>query len=176
MTPAALAQLGPFLLDSAPVVAASILGAAVVFTLAAKPVRLLRRARRVRQWSEGQRDIDALRCMSWQNFEVFAGDAFRRCGYRVEETGGGGSDNGVDLILHKAGRRIVVQCKHYKARVGAPVVREAVGVAVDHRAKGVYVVALGGFTKAAHAYAKGKPIRLIDGPGLLEIINKKRGV
>lgn len=175
MTPAALAQFYPLFLDSAPVVAASILGASVVFSLAAKPVRQLRRARRVRQWAEGQRDIDALRCMSWQNFEVFAGDAFRRCGYRVEETGGGGSDNGVDLLLHKQGRRIVVQCKHYKARVGAPIVREAVGVAVHYKARGVYVVALGGFTKAAHAYAKGKSIRLIDGPAMLEIINKKRG-
>lgn len=125
------------------------------------------------QWAAAQREIQHLRAMSWQQFEVYAAAAFEKAGWSVTVTGGGGADDGVDLMLQK-GRalRVVVSCKHYRSRVGAPVVRDAVGVAYHFKARGVYVVALGGFTKAAKEWAKGKPIKLIDGPALLRFMNR----
>lgn len=44
---------------------------------------------------------DALDDMSWREFEMLVGEAFRLQGYGVLETGGGGADGGVDLALSK---------------------------------------------------------------------------
>lgn len=126
-----------------------------------------------RQWAAAQRHIQHLRAMTWQQFEVYAAAAFEKAGWAVTITGGGGADDGVDLLLSKPrGLRVIVSCKHYKSRVGVSVVREAVGVAFHLKARGAYVVALGGFTKAAREYAKGKPIKLIDGAALLRFMNR----
>ena len=40
--------------------------------------------------------IDALNGMTWHEFEMLVGEAFRRTGYSVVETGGGGADGGGD--------------------------------------------------------------------------------
>lgn len=134
-----------------------------------------RRRRKRRQLWARQRDLDTLRAMTWQEFEQLTGETFRRLGYVVAETGGGGADGGLDLLLTKDGRRFAVQCKHYnRTKAGAPVVRDAVGVAVHVRAAAVFVVALAGFTRQAHDYAKGKPVHLIDGQQLLRLIARGR--
>jgi restriction system protein len=134
-----------------------------------------RRAKRRALWAR-QRDLATLRAMSWQEFEQLTGETFRRLGFAIRETGGGRADGGVDVLVTKQGRSFVIQCKHYKRqRIGAPVVREAVGVAVGLRAAGVYVIALSGFTRAALAYAKGKPVYLIDGAALLAMIRTGTG-
>lgn len=44
------------------------------------------------------RTIDGL---SWQQFEQLIGEAFRKQGYSITETGANGPDGGVDLILRK---------------------------------------------------------------------------
>lgn len=133
-----------------------------------------RRLRRRKLWAR-QRDLSTLKAMTWQEFELLVGETFRRLGYRVIEMGGGGADGGVDLLLTKDGRRFVVQCKHYKtSRIGAPIVREVVGVAVHKKAQGAFVVTVGSFTKAAEVFAKGKPLHLIDGHRLLAMIEKGR--
>src|SRR5690348_3780977 len=41
---------------------------------------------------ETQTSLDSLQSMSWREFEALVGEAFRRLGYSVEETGGGGKD------------------------------------------------------------------------------------
>ena len=69
---------------------------------------------------ESQRGIETLREINWREFEELVGEAYRRKGYAVAETGGGGADGGVDLVLSKRGKRLLVQCKHWKAaKVGA---------------------------------------------------------
>jgi restriction system protein len=59
-------------------------------------------------WRKGrllksQKSVETLRAISWQEFEELVGEAFRRNGYTVTETGGGGADGGVDLVLKKGG-------------------------------------------------------------------------
>ncbi len=41
--------------------------------------------------------MSVLNGMSWREFEMLVGEAFRLGGYTVSETGGGGADGGVDL-------------------------------------------------------------------------------
>ena len=113
----------------------------------------------------------ALNGMSWQEFEMLVGEAFRRRGFAVVETGGGGADGGVDLVLRKDGWKIFVQCKQWKAyKVGVKTIRELYGVMAAEGAAGGFVVTSGVFTQEAKSFAAGKNVGLIDGAELKAVI------
>ena len=119
-------------------------------------------------------DRGALNNMNWQQFEALVGEAFRRQGYAVAETGGGGADGGIDLALKKDGESFLVQCKQWKAtKVGVTTVRELYGVMAANGATGGFVVTSGVFTEEARAFAVGRNIELMDGKSLHALI---RGV
>jgi restriction system protein len=87
---------------------------------------------------------NALDGMTWREFEMLVGEAFRMQGYRVAETGGGGADGGVDLVLRKERETFLVQCKQWRAyKVGVTVVRELFGVMAAKGAAGGFVVTSG---------------------------------
>lgn len=121
-----------------------------------------------RRLLDRQRNIDGLRSMSWQQFEQLVGEFFRRQGFQVVETGQGGKDGGVDLMLRRGQERVIVQCKQWKsANVGVSVVREMFGLQNHFRVQRVKIVSCGRFTRDAWQFAQGKPIDLIDGEKLL---------
>ena len=116
---------------------------------------------------------DALDGISWQEFELLVGEAFRLQGYQVAETGGAGPDGGVDLVLRKGGEKFLVQCKQWKAfTVGVTIIRELYGVMAANGAAGGMVVTSGRFTDEANAFAEGRNVTLIDGPALLKMIKQ----
>ena len=116
--------------------------------------------------------LQAVERLTWQEFELLVGESFRRKGYTVKETGGGGADGGIDLEMSLNGQKYLVQCKQWKAfKVGVKVVREFFGVMVANGAKGGFVVTSGIFTEEAAAFAEDKNITLIDGGKLVRIIN-----
>ena len=122
------------------------------------------------------RNADALDGMSWQEFELLVGEAYRLQGYRVTEIGGGGPDGGVDLVLAKGSEKFFVQCKQWKAfKVGVSTVRELYGVMAAHGAAGGFVVTSGRFTQEAAAFASGRNVQLIDGPALMPLLREARG-
>jgi len=109
----------------------------------------------------------ALNDMTWQEFEMLVGEAFRRGGYAVMETGRGGADGGVDLVLRKDGEKFLVQCKQWKAfKVGVTTIRELYGVMAAGGAAGGFVVTSGVYTQEAKSFAEGRNIDLIDGAEL----------
>lgn len=114
--------------------------------------------------------VETLNGMTWHEFEMLVGEAFRLQGYQVAETGGNGADGGVDLVLRKNNEKFFVQCKQWKAyKVGVEVVRELYGVMAAHGAAGGFVVTSGRFTDAAAAFAQGRNVKLVDGPVLLKL-------
>ena len=124
-------------------------------------------------------DAAAVDGMTWHEFEVLIGEAFRRKGYVVVETGGGGPDGGIDLVLRKpvtnGNETYVVQCKHWKAyKVGVDVVRELYGVMAARGAAGGFVVTSGRFTNEAMTFAQGRNVRLVDGGRLKELLDVAR--
>ena len=124
-----------------------------------------------KQLLETQSGLDSFRALSWKEFELLIGEAFRRQGYSVEETGLGGKDGGIDLVLRKDGKRTLVQCKQWRTRqVNVNVVREMYGLLAHHGADEVKIVALGSYTADAALFAAGKPIELIHGEALLLIV------
>ena len=67
----------------------------------------------------------ALDNMSWREFELLVGEAFRLQGYKVTEQGGARPDGGVDLVLSKGNETFLVQCKQWKAfKVSVDIVRD----------------------------------------------------
>ena len=120
---------------------------------------------------------NALDGMRWREFEMLVGEAFRQQGYRVTETGGGGPDDGIDLVLTQpvaqgsGSKKFLVQCKQWRTmKVGVGVVRELFGVMAAKGADGGFVVTSGRFTDAAKEFARGRSLHLIEGPELRALI------
>jgi restriction system protein len=115
--------------------------------------------------------------MGWREFEMLVGEGFRLQGYQVMETGGGGADGGVDLVLTKPGKngneKFLVQCKQRRAfKVGVDVVRELYGVMTARGATGGFVVTSGRFTDEAINFADGRNDTLVDGPKLHALLRQ----
>jgi len=120
---------------------------------------------------DSQTSLASLRDLPWKRFENVLAEAYRRRGYQVVETLGGGADGGVDLRLRKDGHAILVQCKRWKGKpVPVQVVRELYGVMIDRRASAAKIVATTNFTADAVAFAKDKPIELVDSNALLRLV------
>jgi len=134
-------------------------------------------SRRRRHLLERQTGLDSLRAMSWREFEMLVGEAFRRQGYAILETGLGGADGGIDLILRKDGKITLVQCKQWKTqRVDVKIVREMFGLLAHHGAAAVKIVAVGDYTADAQRFAHGKPIELIHGEALLAMVREDQAL
>jgi restriction system protein len=135
-------------------------------------VAVFNRQRRERLLAR-QSDIDSIRDLSWQDFELLIGEAFRQQGFAVEETGGGGADGGVDLRLRRDGKTYVVQCKRWKQRqVPVMAVRELFGLLSAEKADGGYFVSCGSFTPDAREFATANGVTLVDGDGLMELLGR----
>lgn len=110
---------------------------------------------------ESGQTIDGI---SWREFELLVGEAFRRKGFTVIEKGGSGPDGGVDLVLLLGTDKYLVQCKQWKAiNVGVTIIRELFGVMAAQGAAGGFVVTSGRYTSDAKEFAKGRNIQLVDG-------------
>jgi len=120
---------------------------------------------------DAQTGLDSLRDLPWKRFEDVLAEAYRRQGYQVKEMLGSGADDGVDLLLRKNENVVVVQCKRWRGKpVSVQVVRELYGVMMDQRASAAKLVATTSFTADAVAFAKDKPIELMDSKALLRFV------
>ena len=120
---------------------------------------------------DSQRNLETLRKMNWREFEELVGEAYRRQGYAVEENQGAGPDEGIDLVLRKAADLVLVQCKHWRVvKVDVKIVRELYGVMAAKQAPHGVVITSGMFTQDAKNFGADKPIDLVDGHQLLELI------
>lgn len=159
---------GDMLLSLATSVYPPLVLAFFVFMAACGAVHRVRRERLVDQ----QTGLDSLRHIPWKDFEYLVAEAFRRQGYAVEYSLDHGPDGGVDIELKKNGRVSLVQCKQWKnGSVGVAVVREMFGILHARHADEVFIATTGGFTADAAAFAKGKPIILMDGAALWKMVS-----
>ena len=120
----------------------------------------------IRRWSDGRLfDSDLnLTDLSWEEFEGYLAEFYRRLGVSVTYRGGAGADGGVDLVLEDATGRRILQAKHWKATsVGVVPLRALWGVRDDEHAQGAVFVTSGVFTRDAIRFAEGKRLELVDG-------------
>jgi restriction system protein len=124
-----------------------------------------------RRLLDTQTDLESVRKLSWQEFEHLVGEAYRRQGFLIEETGSSGGDGGIDLVLNGHGETVLVQCKQWRTRrVGVKPVRELYGVLTSERADRAILATCGTFTGDAQAFARGKPLKLVAGDELLDLV------
>jgi restriction system protein len=125
----------------------------------------------IRRKFDQQTSLEDIRTLSWQQFEIIVGEAFRRLGYRVMENGGGGADGGIDLVLDREGQRFFVQCKQWKvSKVGVKSIRELAGVMSAKGVRDGFFVTSGTYTKEAREFAEEAGVSLIDGDSLQRMI------
>jgi restriction system protein len=125
--------------------------------------------KRREEFIKRMRTLEFLRTMEPLQFQALIWIVYRRLGYTVQESPAG-RDGGVDGVLSRYGKRIVLQCKRYQGDVGEPVVRDLYGTMLHHSAQGALLVTTGRISSPAEAFAKGKTIELIGGDSLLAVI------
>lgn len=114
-------------------------------------------------------DPDTASTLSWRDVEHLVGDAFRRRGYGVEPASRGQTP--FDLVLHKDGEKILVNCKHWKVwEVGDHPLHELYGYMGNADSLRAVMVTTGRFTQKAKDFADRHNFRLIDGSGLAELV------
>ena len=113
--------------------------------------------------------LDELKSLSPSAFEEWVAARFRDVGYSAKVVGEQG-DHGIDILLEKNGEKAVVQCKAYREwSVGEPILRDLLGAMHASGAGRAYLVTTGRLTKAAEAWARGKPIEAWDGGRLAKL-------
>jgi restriction system protein len=119
-------------------------------------------------------DIDGL---DGYEFELLVMRLLKEMGLEVEETKKSG-DGGIDVLARSeepiTGGLFVVQCKRYSSNVGEPQVRDLYGVVNHTNASKGILITNSAFTQQARRFAEGKPIELIDGERLKDLLVRYR--
>ncbi|MDX2005033.1 MAG: restriction endonuclease [Meiothermus sp.] len=85
-------------------------------------------------------------------------------------------DGGVDVVAFDTrpviGGKVIIQAKRYKNTVGVSAVRDLFGTMMNEGANKGILVTTSGYGTDAFEFAKDKPIELIDGGGLLYLLDQ----
>jgi len=147
--------------------------AAAILVLA--PLVLARRLRR-RASLKPDSSMMSLRRLSQNEFERVLAQSFRAQGYDVEERPRADPRDGLRFVLRKSDQRILVRSLHRTgAQVGLEAVRGLHEVMSSETATGGLIVTSEEVSSDARAWVAEKPIGLIEGRALLELINRGRG-
>lgn len=108
-------------------------------------------------------------------FENLVANLFNQLGYDTKITRSH-KDGGVDAIAFDpkpiSGGKLVIQAKRYRHTVGVSAVRDLYGTMVHEGANKGILVSTSGYGPDAFQFCKDKPIELIDGGGLLYLLNQ----
>jgi restriction system protein len=107
-----------------------------------------------------------------KEFESFIQNLFTKMGYETDQYRSSG-DGGIDCMAYKrdpvAPMKIAVQAKLYTKTVPPTHVRDLYGTMLHEGATLGIMITTSGYGPASEEWANGKPLHLIDGPGLLSI-------
>ncbi|WP_176741440.1 restriction endonuclease [Streptomyces sp. LUP30] len=108
-------------------------------------------------------------------FEDLVADLFRAMGMQAVTTQRS-NDGGVDVDALDPtpirGGKIVVQVKRYRNTVPPTAVRDLYGTVQDAGANKGVLVTTSGFGPGSHAFANGKPLELISGAELVDLLHR----
>ncbi|MYV45322.1 restriction endonuclease [Streptomyces sp. SID2888] len=141
------------------------------------PVRPSRRPQEVgnRVVTHGSDEEPDLYEMDPIAFENLVADLFRAMGMQAVTTQRS-NDGGVDVDALDPtpirGGRLVVQVKRYRNTVPPTVVRDLYGTVQDVGANKGVLVTTSGFGPGSHTFANGKPLELISGTELVDLLHR----
>jgi restriction system protein len=109
-------------------------------------------------------------------FESLVTNLFTGMGLETKQTRSS-RDGGVDAVAYDSrpvlGGKVVIQAKRYKNTVGVAAVRDLYGTMINEGANKGILVTTAGYGPDAFAFAKDKPIELLDGAGLLYLLSEQ---
>lgn len=118
-----------------------------------------------------------LAAIDWQDFENLVREVFEQ---EFSNYGGdvkitqASRDGGVDAVAFDPdpirGGKIIIQSKRYTNVVGVSAVRDLYGTLLNEGAMKGILVTTSYYGNDAYEFAKGKPLQLIDGAGLLGLL------
>ncbi|WP_167958772.1 restriction endonuclease [Anaerosporobacter faecicola] len=115
-------------------------------------------------------DIDQL---SGEDFELFLYYYYKKHRCRVTLTPFT-HDYGADLVIRKYGKRIVIQAKRYRDRVGIKAVQEVIGSMAYYKAKQGMVITNSYYTQSAYVLAKSNGIMLVGRNALERMLEEDK--
>ncbi|WP_250301326.1 restriction endonuclease [Streptomyces sp. A 4/2] len=108
-------------------------------------------------------------------FESLVAELFRAMGMQAVTTQRS-NDGGVDVDALDPtpirGGKIVVQVKRYRNTVPPTAVRDLYGTVQDAGANKGVLVTTSGFGPGSHTFANGKPLELVSGPELVDLLHR----
>lgn len=114
-----------------------------------------------------------------REFEELIGNLFSKMGLETRQTQLS-QDGGVDVVAFDKrpilGGKVVIQAKRYRHTVGVAAVRDLYGTMMNEGANKGILVTTSGYGAAAFNFVKDKPIELIDGGGLLYLLENHAGI
>ncbi|GLF97111.1 restriction endonuclease [Streptomyces yaizuensis] len=126
-------------------------------------------------FSQGDGDHPDLLVMDPVEFEGLVAELFRARGMRAVTTTRS-NDGGVDVEAFDpdpiSGGRIIVQVKRYRHTVPPTAVRDLYGTVQDAGANKGVLVTTSGFGPGSYTFAHGKPLTLISGTDLVELLGR----
>lgn len=106
-------------------------------------------------------------------FEALVSNLFTQMGLETKLTRSS-RDGGVDAVAFDTrpilGGKVVIQAKRYRHTVGVSAVRDLFGTMLNEGATKGIIVTTSGYGPDAFAFANDKPLELIDGGGLLYLL------
>lgn len=113
--------------------------------------------------------------LSPSEFETLVSNLFTKMGLETKLTRAS-RDGGVDVVAYDTrpvlGGKVVIQAKRYKNTVGVSAVRDLYGTMLNEGASKGILVATSSYGSDAYEFSKDKPLELIDGGGLLYLLEQ----
>ena len=123
--------------------------------------------------SKNQKTLEQLRQLTPDQFEKYIVELFNNLGYRAHHVGGS-YDGGIDVIAISNGEEHYIQCKKFISRqVSVHDVRDFYGAIIDkHSDAKAFFITTNIFTLEAERFCSDKPIELIDGKKLMDMVRE----
>ncbi len=152
-------SLGPVF---APVVALAFLSP-VTFSLLKST-----RNRKLHELRQEIRYIQGLEC---SQFQEYIAEAYEEAGYLVLKNDPHTSDPNIDLVMRKGANLYLLQTRFWRNRkLGLREVKKLYSLMHEKQASGIFLLTTGFFTRESRRYAIGRPINLINGIKLAEML------
>ncbi|MGA3185758.1 MAG: restriction endonuclease [Bryobacteraceae bacterium] len=111
--------------------------------------------------------------MNGHEFEDLIEQLLSRMGLKIEGRCAA-ADGGIDMVATQGdaivGGKFIIQCKRFSGSVGNSVIRDLFGVVHSEAANKGILITNSTFTKEARRFAEGKPIELVDGAQLQDLL------
>lgn len=152
-------SLGPVL---APVVALALLAPASFSLL---------KFNKKKKLHELREEIRSIQEVPWGKLKEMVAEAYRRSGYMFLEKSPLSTDPSVDLVMRKGANLYLVQCRYWQNRkLGIREVKKFQALLLEKQAVGGFLLTTGIFTREARHYCLSRPINLVDGIALVDLL------